>query len=114
MSGDWSSDVCSSDLVGSVGVTAVLLGGNAKEIAGLGLVSVHRQRTLELGLGLAGNDAAGGRDQRLAEIGAALGTVAGIGNGIAPGAHGIVIATEPRQHRRQHGPATAIDQKSVV
>ena len=43
-----------------------------------------------------------------AEIGAALGTVAAIGDRIAIGADRVIVAAEPRQHRRQHAPATAI------
>ena len=89
-------------------LAAVLLGGEPQEIARLDLVGVHRTRALELGLGLAGDDAAGGCRQRLAEIGAALGTVAAIGDRVAPGPDRIVVAAEPRKHRRQHGPAAAV------
>src|SRR5437899_334411 len=76
---------------GSVASAAVLLGGKAEEIARLDFVRVHRERAFELGLRFTGDDAAGGCRQRLAEIGAALGAVAGILNRIAPGAHRIVI-----------------------
>ena len=43
-----------------------------------------------------------------AEIGAALGAVAVIGDRIAIGADRVVVAAEPRQHRRQHVPAAAV------
>ena len=74
----------------------------------MALVGVQRDRALEFGLGLRRDDAAGRRRHRLAEIGAALGAVAGIGDRVAVGADRIVEAAEPRQHRRQHGPAAAV------
>ena len=49
---------------------------------------------------------------RFAEIGAALGAVAAIGDRIAIGADRLVVAAESRQHRRQHVPAAAIGRDS--
>ena len=46
--------------------------------------------------------------KRFAEIGTALGAVAGVSDEIAIGPDRVIVAAEPRQHRRQHGPAAAI------
>lgn len=63
---------------------------------------------VEFGLGFGGHDAAARCSDRFAKIGAARCALAVVGDGIAPGAHRIVVAPDPRQHRREHFPAAAI------
>ena len=67
-----------------------------------------RQGALERGLGFGGDDAVRGADQRLAEIGLALGARAVEPQRIAPRLHGVVEAAEPQVDRRDDLPAAAV------
>ncbi len=95
------------DLLG-VGAPAILIGRHAHVEARHDVLGVLRQRTLESGFGLAGDDAIGGGHHGLAEIGLALGIAAVQADDIAPGPDRIVKTAEAHIDRRQHLPGAAI------
>ena len=71
--------------------------------------ALERDGAFELGLGLAGDDAACRAGKGFAKIGAPLGAVAVIGDRIAKGAHRVVIPAQPCVSTgAMHVPAAAI------
>src|SRR6185295_10207777 len=69
---------------------------------------VARERALKSRLGLVGDDAVRGSEQRLGEIGLAVGVGAIETQRVAARLHGIVEAAEPQIDWRHHLPAAAI------
>ena len=86
----------------------VLIGGKPEEVARLHVAAVKRDRLLERGLRVRGDDPVGGEHQRLAERSFAFSRVAIEAKRIAPRPHRVLEAPEPRIDRRDHLPAATI------
>ena len=102
-----ANDEIVPDLLG-LGAPAILIGRHAHVEARHNVLLVERQRTVEGGFGLGGDDAIGGGHNGLAVVGLALGVAAVKGDHIAPGSGRIVKTANAHIDRRQHFPGAAI------
>ena len=91
-----------------IGLTTILFRGKAQEIAGLHLIGIERQPTLELGLRFGRDHAACRRRNGFAEICPSFGAVAIIGDAVAKGPDRVIKPSKAQQNRSQDIPAAPV------